>query len=128
MVGDEADEAVAARCGVSVDRVRTAREADLALREEVKAWLVDQILRGPGRSRAGGDVPRLGTPCPGALAEFHFCERFGFRILPRDLTPGSIDDQPADTFLTFAHMLSIEAETKERLELILQKKMGAKRK
>lgn len=128
MVDEQADEAVAARAGVSVEAVRAAKAADLALRKEVEEWLGDQILRGPGRSRSGGDVERTGKPCPEVLGEFHFCERFNFRILPRDLVPGNVDDQPADTFLTFAHMLSLEAEIKERLEMILQKKMSAKRK
>lgn len=127
-MGEAADEAVAKAAGVPVEKVLAAKEADLALRKEVETWLTDQILRGPGRSRTGGDTPRLGKPCPEVLGEFHFCERFGFRILPRDLVPGNVDDQPADTFLLFAHMLSIEAETKERLELILQKKMSARKK
>lgn len=113
---EEWDAAVAVRAGVSVESVRQVRKDIEAADNELEDWLGDQIMRGPGRSRAGRDTERLGKPCPEALGEYHFCERMGFRILPRDLVPGHVEDQPADTFLFYANLLSRESEIKERLE------------
>lgn len=84
-------------------------------------------MRGPGRSRSGGDSERLGKPCPDALSEFQFCERFGFKILPRDLVPGQVDDQPYDTYLFYANLLGTESRIRERLEILQQRKQSPKK-
>lgn len=113
---------------MDVATVRAAREADQKLRVDIEAFLADQIMRGPGRARGGGSTERLGKPCPESLAEFYVAEKFGFRIMPRDLVPGAaIDDQPADTLLMYQNLLSIEAETRERLEFLQQRKMSKAR-
>ncbi len=84
-------------------------------------------MRGPGRSRGGGDIERLGKPCPAPLGEFYFAQRFGFRVLPGDLVPGSTDDQPSDTFLFYSNLLSHEAEQRERLEHIQMRRQQPRR-
>lgn len=132
MVRDGADEeeayrAVAAAAGASVAEVRSCRERAAALATELEAWLADQIMRGPGRARGGGSTDRLGKPCPMPLAEYYWCQRFGFQVMPRDLIEGHVDDQPADTYLLYANLLSKEAEMRERLEFLQQKKTGGKR-
>lgn len=73
--------------------------------------MVDQILRGPGIQ-----YDRIGKPIPDMLAEWYFCERLNFRILPAGLSAGSIDDQPMDRLLYWMHVAGTEAGERERLE------------
>lgn len=69
------------------------------------------MLRGPG-SRYN----RVGRGIPDALAEWYFCERLGFQVLPTGLEPGSILDQPMDSLLRWMHVAGIEATEREKLE------------
>jgi hypothetical protein len=83
-------------------------------------------MRGPGRSRAGNDVERLGKPCPPELADYYMAKAFGFRILPPGLVPGSTEDQPAAIFAYYSNLLAEEASKTERLQYIQQMKQQAR--
>lgn len=85
-------------------------------------------MRGPGRSRTGRNIDRLGLPCPAEYADFLMAKEFGFQMMPADLTNGSTDDQPADTYLRMANILSEASRMTEELQLIQQRKnAGGKR-
>ena len=47
---------------------------------------------------------------------------FGFSVLPSGLVTGTVEDQPAATFLFYANLLAEEAKMSERLQVIFQRK------
>lgn len=80
------------------------------------------MLRGPG-SRYN----RVGRPIPDPLAEWYFCERLNFRVLPSGLKAGSIMEQPMDRFLYWMHIAGLEAGERERLEAERMKRESRRR-
>lgn len=80
------------------------------------------MLRGPGIQYA-----RIGKPIPDPLAEWYFCERLSFRVLPTGLMAGSIEDQPMDRLLYWMHIAGLEASERERLEAERMKRNSRRR-
>lgn len=70
----------------------------------MRLWVIDQIQRGPHTR-----FEREGDPCPLPLADYLFCEAFGFQVLPWEL-----DDMPNDQFSFWQGLVATYRAEEER--------------